>query len=137
MIVLDTNVLSEPMRAAPDESVLAWLEQLREPAAITAVTVGELLGGVGRLPAGRRRDALGDAIEGLLEAHRGAILPYDDRAARVYAGLQERRRRAGHPLSVEDGMIAAICLVAGATLATRNTADFSGLGLELVDPWRP
>jgi predicted nucleic acid-binding protein len=67
--------------------------------------------------------------------HRGEVLPYDGGAARVYAALQEQRRSVGRPLSVEDGMIAAICVRAGATLATRNVRDFASLGLDLVDPW--
>lgn len=136
MIVLDTNVLSEPMRSSPDAGVLEWLRRLDEPTTITAITVGELLDGASRLDPGRRRDGLIMAIEQVIEAHRGSVLSYDDRAARVYARLQAKRRAAGRPLSVEDGMIAAICVVVGARLATRNTRDFDGLGVELVDPWR-
>lgn len=135
MIVLDTNVLSEPMRAAPDRLVLEWLRRLEEPTSITAVSVGELLDGAARLPPGRRRDGLIAAIEKAIESHRGVVLPHDDRAAREYARLQATRRAAGRPLSVEDGMIAAICVVEGATLATRNTGDFEGLGVRLVNPW--
>ena len=135
MIVLDTNVLSEPMRVSPDPGVLEWLRRLDEPSAITAISVGELLDGAGRLASGRRRDGIIAAIERVVESHRGIVLPYDDRAAREYARMQAKRRAAGRPLSVEDGMIAAICVVAGARLATRNTGDFEGIGLELVDPW--
>ena len=135
MIVLDTNVLSEPIRASPDPGVIDWLRRLEEATAITAVSVGELLDGAGRLAPGRRRDGLITAIERIVESHRGTVLPYDDRAARAYARLQSTRRAAGRPLSVEDGMIAAICVVAGARLATRNIADFDGLGLDLVNPW--
>ena len=63
------------------------------------------------------------------------MLPYDELAAQVYAALQESRRTSGHQLSVEDGMIAAICQRRGARLATRNTKDFKGLGIDLIDPW--
>ncbi|WP_448005315.1 PIN domain-containing protein [Agromyces bauzanensis] len=124
------------MRASPDPGVLEWLRRLDEPSAITAVSVGELLDSAARLAPGRRRDGLSAAIELVIESHPGIVLPYDDRAAREYARLQAKRRAAGRPLSVEDGMIAAICVVAGARLATRNTGDFEGHGLEPVDPWQ-
>ncbi|MFC4616750.1 PIN domain-containing protein [Cellulomonas algicola] len=137
MIVLDTNVLSEPLRAAPDERVLAWLAAVDEPVAITAVSVGELVVGVGHLPEGRRRTGLAAAIEALLATHASGVLAYDAAAARRYAVLRERRRVDGRPLSVEDGMIAAVTAVHGATLATRNTGDFVGLDVPLVDPWTP
>jgi toxin FitB len=135
MIVLDTNVLSEPLKTEPDEHVLSWLSTLDEVAAVTSVSVGELLTGVRALPAGRRREGLLEAIESTLRTFAGAVLAYDEVAARHYARLQEVRRAAGRPLAVEDGMIAAICTARGATLATRNTTDFSGLDLDLIDPW--
>jgi toxin FitB len=135
MIALDTNVLSEPLKQRPDERVLDWLEGLEDEAVITAVTVGELLTGVRALPEGRRRTDLLDAIDLMLRTFAGSVLPYDDLAARKYAQLQETRRLSGRPLAVEDGMIAAICLTHGAALATRDTTDFEGLGLETVDPW--
>ncbi len=135
MIALDTNVLSEPLKQRPDERVLDWLEGLEDEAVITAVTVGELLTGVRALPEGRRRSDLLEAIELTLQTFAGSVLPYDDVAARRYSLLQETRRHAGRPLAVEDGMIAAICLTHGASLATRDTTDFAGLDLETVDPW--
>jgi toxin FitB len=135
MIVLDTNVLSEPLKQRPDEQVLAWFASLDEEAGVTAISVGELLTGVRALPAGRRRAGLLEAIEATLQSFSGSVLAYDEAAARQYARLQESRRGAGRPLAVEYGMIAAICVARGTTLATRNTSDFAGLGLELVDPW--
>ena len=135
MIVLDTNVLSEPLKLRPDERVLAWLSSLDEAAGLTAISVGELLAGVRALPVGRRREGLLEAIEATLRTFAGSVLAYDEAAARHYARLQESRRGAGRPLAVEDGMIAAICIARGTMLATRNTSDFTGLGLDLVDPW--
>jgi len=135
MIVLDTNVLSEPLRREPDARVLAWLASLDEETGMTSVSVGELLVGVRALPEGRRREGLLHGIETTLQTFAGSILGYGETAARNYARLQEGRRTAGRPLAVEDGMIAATCLAHGAALATRNTVDFSGLGLELIDPW--
>lgn len=135
MIVLDTNVLSEPLRSAPDPGVLAWLAEITEPVAITAVSVGELLVGVGRLPEGRWKDELRQAIETTVADFSASILPYDEDAARRYAELHRIRKAAGRPLSTEDGMIAAITAANGATLATRNTRDFELLGVDLLDPW--
>ncbi|VTR76692.1 type II toxin-antitoxin system VapC family toxin [Cellulomonas hominis] len=135
MIVLDTNVLSEPMRLSPDDRVIAWLDQVTEAVGVTAVSVGELLVGVRCLPAGRRRDGLMTAVQDVVQRFRDDVLPYDTEAARRYASLQEQRLAAGRPLSTEDGMIAAICSARNATLATRNTRDFEGLGLRLVNPW--
>lgn len=133
MIVLDTNVLSEPLRSQPHPGVMDWLRK-STASTITAVSVGEILCGVARLPEGRRKASLAAnihrAIDGIAE-----VLPYDEAAARIYADIQEARRGIGRPLSVEDGMIAAICLARGAALATRNVKDFDGLGLELVNPW--
>jgi toxin FitB len=135
MIVLDTNVLSEPLKLRPDERVLAWLASLDEEAGVTAISVGELLTGVRALPVGRRREGLLEAIEATLRTFAASVLAYDEVAARDYARLQESRRGAGRPLAVEDGMIAAICVARGTRLATRNRSDFAGLGLDLVDPW--
>jgi toxin FitB len=136
LIVLDTNVLSEPMRSQPDTRVGAWMRsEVFVDARVTAVSVGELLTGIGMLPEGQRRSGLLAEVGNALAAFGDQILAYDDAAARIYAQLQEARRRAGRPLSVEDGMIAAICVRERAALATRNTNDFEGLGLTLIDPW--
>ncbi len=135
MIVLDTNVLSEPLRARPDPAVLAWLADVSEDVALTAISIGETLTGVRLLPEGRRREGLIIAIDRTLTTFAEQVLPYDESAARIYAMLQESRRAAGHPLSVEDGMIAAICRDRGASLATRNLKDFRGLGVALINPW--
>lgn len=135
MIILDTNVLSEPLKSGPDATVLTWLESVRESATVTSISVGEMLTGVRRLPAGRRREGLLSAIERTVAAFAEKILPYAEAEARVYARMQESRRESGVPLSVEDGMIAAICSTHDGRLATRNVKDFQGLGIELINPW--
>jgi predicted nucleic acid-binding protein len=134
VIVLDTNVVSEPVKPMPAPEVLAWLAGQNEPLAVTAVTVGELLAGIGALPPGSRRDALFEAVMVSMAPARWR-LPYDEAAARQYAEVRERSRRAGRPMSVEDAMIAAICLAHDAPLATRNTADFAPLPLTVINPW--
>ena len=137
MIVLDSNVLSELMRATPDDRVLRWVEG--QPAAAlctTAVSVAEIRFGIERLPAGRRRTALRNAADDVFGAFAAQVLPFDADAAREYADVVVQRDRAGVPISGFDAQIAAICRSRGATLATRNTVDFTGTGVELVDPWQ-
>jgi toxin FitB len=136
VIVVDTNVLSEPLRVRPNPGVLEWLDLNTAEVFVTAVTVGELLTGVGALPAGRRRVRLQEAVDHVLAAYSERVLPYDFVAARYYAQMRLARRVAGVPLAVEDGMIAAICAAGGAHLATRNVRDFIDLGLKVINPWR-
>ena len=134
MIVLDTNVLSESFRADASPQVVAFVASTRD-VAITATSVFELLEGASRLPEGRRRRAIVDSIERVLDAFSGRVFAYTGATARLQAGLAATRRSAGRPIATEDGMIAATCLEHGATLATPNTRDFAGLGIELVNPW--
>ncbi|KJQ53546.1 type II toxin-antitoxin system VapC family toxin [Microbacterium sp. SA39] len=137
MIVLDTNVISEVFRSTPNGGVLAWLESLAGDVAITAVTLAELLAGVGRLPDGRRKDELSARIAEAIEPFRGgrSILAFDDIAATHYADVLLARESAGLPISTADAQIAAICLANEATCATRNTSDFLHTGVDLINPW--
>jgi predicted nucleic acid-binding protein len=138
VIVLDTNVLSELMRARPDDRVIGWIDaQPADELWLTSVTVGEILHGIARLPAGRRRSALLElATELFSRTFEGRCLSFDVEAAFEYAALVATREALGRPISVADAQIAAMCLHHEATLATRNGRDFAGLGMELVDPWR-
>jgi predicted nucleic acid-binding protein len=135
VIVFDTNVLSEPLRRDPEPGVLRWIAAQTD-VAVSSISVGELFRGAFQLPVGTRRTALLAHVESTLAKHADRILAYDGQAARAYAVLHEKRRSIGHPLAVEDGMIAASALVHGAALATRNVSDFAHLGVEVIDPWR-
>lgn len=137
MIILDSNVLSELTKAQPDGAVLAWADSVHGPvAATTAITVAELLYGVARLPDGRRKAALHDAVRQLIDVDLGGRAhPFDYAAAVQYAAIVTDRVAAGRPISVSDAQIAAICRSRGATLATRNTKDFEGAGVELINPF--
>ena len=138
MTLLDTNVLSELMRPAPDPRVLAWMDAQRaDELWISAITVGEIRLGLALLTAGRRKTLLtGIADTMFREDFDDSCLPYDAAAAEEYAAIVSNRTRAGRPISVEDAQVAAIARSAGLALATRNTKDFSGIdGLELVNPW--
>ncbi len=137
MIVLDINVVSELLRPAPAKQVETWLA-LQDGAAVyfTAVGEAELRQGVAILPAGKRRTALSKAIESILsEDFRDRILPFDRAAAIAYAAIAGERRAAGRPISQFDCQIAAIARAHEAAVATRNTGDFSGCGIAVIDPW--
>ena len=137
MIILDTNVLSELLRPDPARQVERWLAA-QDGTRVYFTTVGEaeLRHGVAILPKGRRRNALATAIEGLLdEDFRDRILPFDRPAARAYATIAAERRAAGRPISQFDCQIAAIARAREATVATRNTSDYEGCGIALIDPW--
>ncbi len=138
MIVLDTNVLSELIRRDPDDGVLRWMDSLDATTiATTAITAAELLYGIARLPAGPRRDLLSEATHRLIEDDLGGrVEPFDASCAAHYAALVSGRDREGRPISFADGQIAAICRNLGAMLATRNTGDFEGTGIDLIDPWQ-
>jgi len=137
MILLDTNVISELMKAMPDASVEAWVDS--QPSAalfLTTITEAELRYGVALLPKGRRRDRIEDALATMLaDDFAERILPFDSPAAIAYATVAARRRQAGRPMTQFDAQIAAIARSRGAALATRNTADFEGCGVEIFNPW--
>jgi predicted nucleic acid-binding protein len=137
MIVLDTNVVAELMRAAPAPAVLAWLQQSSGTGLYTtSVTVAEIRYGVARLPDGRRKHDLQQAANEIFAAFPRQVLPFDLAAATAYADLVAGRERDGNPISGFDGQIAAICRSQAATLATRNTDDFVDTGISLIDPWQ-
>ncbi len=137
MIVLDTNVLSELMRRQPDAGVLRWVDRIPTGEMfITAITAAELHYGVARLPEGRRRSALAARVSEMLDDDfRDRMLPFGRAAAEYYAEVTAGRDRAGRPIGMADAQIAAICRVHGGRLATRNTKDFVGAGLVVIDPW--
>lgn len=137
MIVLDTNVISEVMRPEPNENVVAWLTQTTEDTCITTITITELFAGHHRLDSNRRKTELTAAISLALRPYLNshAILPFDVDSAYACSLILSDRERAGRPISFADAQIAAICRSEGADCATRNTYDFAGTGIRLVNPW--
>ena len=137
MIILDTDVISELARVDPEPNVLAWLDSLpAAEVAITAITAAELLYGVARLPDGRQKATLAEMIDALIsEDFRGRVQSFDDLAAEQYAAVVVGREKKRRPISTADAQIAAICRVHSAGLATRNTDDFTGTGIDLINPW--
>ena len=138
MIILDTNVVSEPLRPEPDPAVLVWLDA-QEPHTlyITAVSMAELLAGVGALPKGKRREALAQALKVQIESlFEGRILPFDSAAAKAFALSIVGAQAKGNTIHFADCAIAAIARAHGYILATRNVGDFKGTGVEVLNPWR-
>jgi toxin FitB len=136
-VLLDTNVLSELLRPRPEAAVLAWVAaQPPQTAFVSAVTQAEMLFGAQTMPAGKRRLQLGEALGAIFgEDFVGRVLPFDTNAAAPYAHIVASRRRLGRPIGQFDAQIAAIAVAGKLKLATRNVADFEGLGLVLINPW--
>lgn len=137
MIVLDTNVVSELMRPAPDLAVLAWVDaHMTQDLWLCSVVAAELAYGVGRMPTGRRKRQLADALAITLEEDfAGRVLAFDLASALDCASLLAVREQAGRSVAWADAQIAATCLAHGASLTTRNTQHFEGLGVPLLNPW--
>ncbi len=137
MILLDTKVISEPMRPKPDRNVLVWLDaQAAETLYVSTVSLAELLLGIESLPAGKRRNALAGALQEQVIALFGErIVPFDLGAAETYAKIVTRARRHGHPIAVADAQIAAIAASRQFTVATRDQEPFKAAGVPVINPW--
>jgi predicted nucleic acid-binding protein len=136
MILLDTNVVSEAMKPEPHPSVRGWLDaQAAETLFLSSVTVAELMFGIGALPRGKRKDRLATTLDGVMELFEPRILPFVTQAARRYADLAVKARKAGKGFPTPDGYIAAIAAAHGFAVASRDTAAFAAAGLTVINPW--
>lgn len=137
MILLDTNVVSEPLRPVPDARVIEWIDaQPLETLFLSAITVAELRAGLALLPAGKRRTGLQQNLEKrVLPLFAGRVLPFDLACTQAYAVLLARARTAGLAIATADGYIAAIAAANGFTVATRDTGPFEAAGVAVIDPW--
>ncbi|WP_324733354.1 type II toxin-antitoxin system VapC family toxin [Pseudomonas paeninsulae] len=137
MILLDTNVLPELMRAKPSPQVLAWVDaQPSSQLVISSITVAEILYGIARMPDGKRKQGLLELATLMFEADfAGRILPFDTDAAVHYAGLAAESEVKGKVVDMADGQIAAIAALHDARVATRKVGHFDYLGVPVVNPW--
>jgi predicted nucleic acid-binding protein len=137
IVLLDTNVVSELMRPVSSAAVLKWIsKQQAQHLYSSSITVAEVLYGIELLPDGKRRSELLTGAERMFTGVlAGRIFAFDDPAAHAFAQIASIRRRMGRPMAEFDAQIAAVAHVHSATLATRNTADFEGCGVRLVNPW--
>ncbi|HME58465.1 MAG TPA: type II toxin-antitoxin system VapC family toxin [Terracidiphilus sp.] len=137
MIVLDTNVISEPLKPLADPAVLRWLDaQDPETLYLTATALSEVLIGIALLPAGKRKRGMAEALRELqTKLFAGRFLSFDREAAIAFALLGSRAAAKGYSISVADCQIAAIAAVHGFAVATRDTAPFLAAGVPVVNPW--
>lgn len=137
MIVLDTNVVSEMMRPAPNIAVVDWLNsQAAETLYLSSITIAELRFGIGCLPAGRRQQALNAAADAMLGLFNGRVLPFDIDAAEKYAELATAARAVGKGFPTPDGYIAAIASANAFAVATRDVSAFKAAGMHVINPWK-
>ncbi|TQM98452.1 hypothetical protein BDD18_4339 [Acidovorax temperans] len=137
MILLDTNVISEPQRREPNARVLDWIDaQALETLYLSAITVAELRAGIALMPAGKRRDGLHENLEKrLLPMFANRVLPFDMACTKAYAELLAKSRDAGLAVETADAFIAAVALANGFAVATRDTTPFEAAGLNVINPW--
>ena len=137
MIILDTKVISALMYQVPDKRVVAWLDQQpRDSVWTTAITVLEVHFGLQLMASGKRRSALVQGFELLLEKIGRRVAPFDAAAAQQAGDLMASRQKKGTPGDLRDTMIAGIVLARRATLATRNVGHFEDISAPIVDPWK-
>lgn len=136
-LLLDTNVLSEVTKPRPDEGVLKWLHGLDEDRTfISIVSIAEIRRGVALMDAGRKRDALDEWLtHDLPQRFETRVIPVEAPVALAWGDLMALAKRSGRGLASMDGLIAATAVAHQLTLATRNTKDFAGFGIEIIDPW--
>lgn len=137
MIILDTNVISEPLRTSGDIAVLNWLDQQDvETLYLTSITVAELRFGIAALPLGKRKRSLNDDFEGrIVSLFTGRILPFDADATTAYARIRSTAQATGKAIGVTDAFIAAIAAHHGFTIATRDVSPFKAAGIPVINPW--
>lgn len=136
MIFLDSCVISETIKPEPSPLVLSWIDSLAEERVyIPALVIGEMVRGAAKLAAGKRRDAFLVWLEQLQQRFSGRIVPFDGEVAARWAFMTTELEKKGRVLPLSDGMIAASALHYNAILATRNTSDFKGTGIRLINPW--
>jgi predicted nucleic acid-binding protein len=139
MLVLDTNVISELMKAEPNRQVIAWLDsQMASSVWTTSISVFEIRFGLSVLPAGKRKRSLQEAFEAMLtEDLEHHVLDFDRAAASQAAEISAKLHRLGRPVEIRDVQIAGIVSVRHATLATRNLKHFQDIDIMRIDPWKP
>jgi hypothetical protein len=138
MILLDTNVVSEPLRQVPDARVTEWIDaQVLETLFLSAITVAELRAGFALLPAGKRRAGLQESLEPrVLPLFSGRVLPFDLGCTHAYAELVFKARALGLAIASADGYIAAIAMANDLAVATRDVGPFKAAGAAVINPWQ-
>lgn len=138
MILLDTNVIFEPLRREPEPGVIEWIDaQALETLYLSAITVAELRSGIALLPSGRRRNGLQENLERrVLPLFAGRVLPFDLPCTQTYAEIIAKTQQAGLAIAIADGFIAATAAANGFAVATLNTSPFEVAGAIVINPWK-
>lgn len=137
MILLDTNVISEPLRREPEPGVIEWIDaQALETLYLSAITVAELRSGIALLPAGKRRTSLQESLERrVLPLFSGRVLPFDLPCTQTYSEIIAKTQKAGLAIATADGFIAATAVTNGFAIATRDTSHFEAAEVAVINPW--
>lgn len=136
MIILDTNVVSEPLKPKPNPGVLAWLgAQAPDTLYVTTITIAEMTSGVEKMPKGRRREALSEAIDEVFALFDGRVLVFDVPSAKAFGKLLSSANSAGNPIGFSDAAIAGIAAANDFAIATGNGKDFRGTKVRIINPW--
>lgn len=137
MILLDTNVVSEPLRRDPEARVIDWIDaQSLETLYLSSITVAELRFGVACLPVGKRQEELHTSLEKqILPLFSGRVRPFDMDCTNTYAKLMAKARASGLAIAPADGYIAAIATFNQFIVATRDVSPFQAAGVNVINPW--
>lgn len=137
--LIDTNVVSETLKPRPEPLVIEWIHgRMPNDLFLSSISVGELVRGARRVRNKAKRERFEAWINRDLSAQfQGRILPFDHRSAVIWGGIMGDGDRTGRPKPMADAQIAAVALAHDLTLVTRNTGDFAGIGLPLLNPWAP
>jgi len=131
--LVDANVLSEPTKAIPNLSVVAWLRKNEREIAIDPIILGKIQFGIHLLPKGKRRSRLEKWFqEGIQKVH---CLPWDPESGLQWAALLARLRKSGSSMPIKDSLIAATAMVHDLVIATHNSAGFKNAGADIIDPF--
>ena len=135
--LLDTCLISELVKPAPNPDVLEWLKRVPERRLfLSVVTIGEMRKGLTRLPDSKRKDRLTDWLDTLVEEYRNRIHSIDLAVAENWGAMQGRTESRGLPMSTVDGLIAATAYTHNLVIVTRNESDFQACNLPIKNPWR-
>ena len=133
--VLDTNIVSEFLKPDPNQNVIWWAQDYNADLLLNVISIQELYFGIFTMPDGKKKTRLRESLDAIVRECTDRILPFDAFAGYLCAEMHASAKAAGHPRTIEDLMIAAICKRNDAVLTTRNIKDFDCLGIELIDPF--
>lgn len=134
--LLDTCVVSELVKPAPDTKVVAWITEVpSERLFLSALTIGEIRKGLTKLAASKKKKRLSRWLDTLLGDYRDRILSIDIPVAETWGLIQAEAEQRGMPMATIDGLIAATAFTHHLNLITRNVDDFQSAPVSILNPW--